>query len=144
MTYRGATHRTHRHHRSPLVEIGGDGGFLFPNGGLHRSVNTRDSDWESWKSHPARAAIIAWLEMRGIGWNPCAPMEVEYCLPAYRGEIFIDIPYDPKSPRYRELEDFLEDNHGATRFAGASLYFLTLQAAVQNAFEVDPNWIDDF
>ena len=64
--------------------------------------------------------------------------------PSYRGEIFIDIPYDSTSPDYRELADFLEDEEENARIPGTQFCYLPLDSAIQNQARIDPNWVENF
>lgn len=57
-------------------------------------------------------------------------------------QIVIDIPYDPRLPAYCELAGFLEDEDGNARNPGTQFCYLTLDLAIENQAQIDPNWIE--
>ena len=54
-------------------------------------------------------------------------------LAAYKGQIYIDLPYNPKEKRCKLLATFLEMPDGTTRWPGVKLWLLPLAAANRNA-----------
>ena len=95
-----------------------------------------------WRTHPSRNLVISWLEARSVPWKMCGWKESEGALLPYSGHIFVDIPYDPSSADYQELEGFLEDQAGNAIIPETQLCFLLLKDARINQAQIDPNWGD--
>lgn len=86
-----------------------------------------------WEQHPSRQAIIRWLDENEISWKPCGGIaRVNYML-SYKGQIYIDLPFEPSLPAYRRLEAFLEKPDGSMRLPGANFAYLPLETAMKNA-----------
>ncbi|CAL95263.1 hypothetical protein [Azoarcus olearius] len=119
------------------IEEDDDEGDLFP---LFKSF-----DWENF---PPRQQIIAWLDAKGIGWQPCGDMPSPNCMVSYLGQIYIDLPYAPDLPLYCELAELLENPDGSMRIPGADFYLVTLTEAMKNAEHDEPGywerWAEDF
>lgn len=104
--------------------------------------------WPDWENLPVRRQIIAWLESKGIGWQPCAHFaNVDY-MGGYEGTIYIDIPFDTTLPEYKELEAFLEYPDGSMRFPEAVFAYLPLEEAMKNVEHDEPGfwerWAENF
>jgi hypothetical protein len=56
------------------------------------------------------------------------------------GQIYIDVPYDNKDPRYQRLESFLQKPGGTMRFDKVRLCFLPLILAMKNAYQDKPGY----
>jgi len=101
-----------------------------------------------WADHPARAAIIAWLEARGYAWAPCGEVADERVMRSYGGAIYIDVPFDRDDPSYRELEAFIEYPDGTLRFPHMRFLVIGLDYARKNAHHDEPGfwdrWAEDF
>lgn len=101
-----------------------------------------------WEAHPARAAIIAWLDDHGYGWNLCGEVASERVMRSYRGSIYIDLPFDRDNLAYRELEAFLEFVDGSLRFPHMRFLVIDLEHAQENAHHDEPGfwerWADGF
>ena len=57
----------------------------------------------AWQALPTRRRIIAWLDAQGIGWQPCGHVADVGLMMGYRGQLYIDLPYDKSLPPYRAL-----------------------------------------
>lgn len=101
-----------------------------------------------WESHPARAAIVGWLDARGYAWQPCGEVANERIMRGYRGSIYIDVAYDPGDASYRALEAFLEHPDGSLRMPHMRFLVLDLEYAQTNAHHDEPGfwerWAEDF
>ncbi len=84
----------------------------------------------NWRSHPSRNSIVHWLDKNKIEWKPCAGMSSSNMDLGYQGQIYIDIPYDHKTPlseqhyKFKRLVEFLEDGKGNVRWEGVEFYCL--------------------
>ncbi|MEX3846274.1 hypothetical protein ACLFKS_24655 [Paraburkholderia sp. BR10879] len=95
-----------------------------------------------WRELHARQQIIDWLNAEGIGWNPCgefAHLDVRF---GYRGQIYIDIPFDRDLYAYRELEAFLENPDGTMRIPGARFCCVAIDDAMNNAEHDEPGFLE--
>lgn len=101
-----------------------------------------------WKNLTARAEIIQWLDMNGIPWQPCGAFANPNYVISYRGQIYIDLPFDRAIPAYTELERFLEKPDGSMRFPEATFAYLPLVDAMKNTEHDEPGywdrWVEKF
>ena len=88
---------------------------------------------EDWETLPLRKQIIEWLEAHGIAWSPCGEYADVNQMVSYRGQIYIDLPFDQTLPPYQALELFLENPDGSMRFHNAIFARLSLESAMKNA-----------
>lgn len=86
-----------------------------------------------WPRLTVRQQIIEWLDKRRIKWEPCGHVEVPALIISYRGQIYIDLPFDRGVSAYRELEAFLGKPNGKMRISGVRLCRLRYAAALRNA-----------
>ena len=95
-----------------------------------------------------RDTILAWLTARDVPWTPCGPVADLRVLDAYRGQIYLDVPFDKQLPQFTELCAFLEHPDGSIRHPGVRFYVLPLEQAMLNAEHDDPDfwvrWADRF
>jgi len=103
---------------------------------------------ETWETLPIREQVIAWLDAQGIGWKPCGHVADERSMWGYRGQIYIDVPYDKSLPTFQSLEAFFEFPDGTMRFPQASFFYLPLAKAMENAAHDAPGfwaqWAEHF
>ncbi|EIM99272.1 hypothetical protein WQE_19989 [Paraburkholderia hospita] len=101
-----------------------------------------------WEVHPARAAIIEWLDAHGYVWEPCGEVASETVMRSYRGSIYIDVPFDSDNASYRALEAFLEYPDGSLRMPHMRFLVIDLEYAQENAHHDEPGfwdrWAEDF
>jgi len=106
------------------------------------------SDDFDWKTLPIRQQIIDWLAARGIGWNPCGHFANECLMMGYRGQIYIDLPFDASLPAFQALQAFLELLDGTMRFPEATFFYCPLDKAMENAAHDEPGfwqrWAQNF
>ena len=120
-----------------LDEIGDDGDEI-------EDVNS-GIDWETL---PIRQEIINWLDEHGIAWEKCGHYAQTNLMMGYRGQLYIDLPYDRSLPAYQMLEAFLENPDGSMRFAKMMFIYLSLEMAMKNAAHDEPGfwekWAENF
>jgi hypothetical protein len=99
-------------------------------------------------SHPARAAIVEWLDAHGYAWQPCGEVANENIMRSYRGSIYIDVPYDTDNAAYLALETLLEYPDGSLRMPHMRFLVISLDDAQKNAHYDEPGfwdrWAEDF
>ena len=80
-----------------------------------------------------RSQLIAWLDAVGIEWQPCGHVASENLMVGYRGQIYIDIPFDEKDERYCQVRSLLENPDGTMKHADVTFCYLPLADAMKNA-----------
>jgi hypothetical protein len=85
-----------------------------------------------YRANPSRAAIVDWLTDNNILHWECSSVPSGFGCPRYRGEIYIDVPYDRDDPLYLKLESFLENPDETMRFEGAWFRGFTLDSCMLN------------
>ena len=93
-----------------------------------------------WRELPIRQNLIAWLDSNQIEWDLCGPIASVNGMPGYRGQIYIDVPFDPSLPECLLVLNFLEYPDGTSRFPEAELCCLRLEIAMQNAEHDEPGF----
>ncbi|WP_180107397.1 MULTISPECIES: hypothetical protein [unclassified Acinetobacter] len=96
-------------------------------------------DYEEWVS---RTQLIQWLESHKISYIECFHMANENYMESYRGEIYIDVPYDENNPTYIQVKDHLENSDGSPRIQGVLFYLLPLEIAMKNKHHDEPGFWD--
>lgn len=95
-----------------------------------------------------RCEIIAWLNENRIAWEECGPYANVMIVPPYRGQIYLDIPFDEGNSEYRRVRDYLEHPAGTVRREGVRFYAMSLDHAKENAAHDEPgfweNWAENF
>lgn len=61
-------------------------------------------------------------------------------LESYRGQIYIDVPYDESDQTYINVKNHLENADGSPRITGVILYFLPLEIALENKHHDEPDF----
>lgn len=98
-----------------------------------------DAEWEEFQ---IRQQIIEWLEAEGIAWRMCGHFANERLMCGYRGQIYIDVPFDRNNPTYLKVEAYLETPDGSPRYQDATFCYVTLKAAMKNAHHDEPGFWD--
>lgn len=91
---------------------------------------------------PERLRVIAWLDKHGIAWRPCGRVADENCMLSYRGDIYVDVPYDTTDPTYELLRDYLENPDGTMRHPTVTFEYYPLEMAMKNAHHDEPGFWD--
>ena len=68
----------------------------------------REDQGCNWRALPSRLKIIGWLDEQKIAWKPCGAFANLNFMTSYRGQIYIDLPFEPSSAEFKSLEAFLE------------------------------------
>lgn len=95
-----------------------------------------------WRSLPSRLKIVSWLEEQNVLWKPCGAFADTNVMTSYRGQIYIDIPFEPSSDEYKSLEAFLEFPDGKCRFDDVTFFYLPLEKAMENSAHDEPGFWD--
>ena len=64
----------------------------------------------AWQSLPIRQQLIDWVDAKGIGWQRCGHYAQVGLMMGYRGQIYIDLPFDTTLPAFLALQAFLENS----------------------------------
>lgn len=103
---------------------------------------TRDTDFMEYDylQDPERLRVIT--------WQPCGPIANENRMSSYRGDIYVDVPYDTTDPTYELLRDYLENPEGTMRHPTVTFEYYPLELAMKNAHHDEPGfwerWADEF
>lgn len=101
-----------------------------------------------WETLPRRQQIIDWLDAQGIGWARCGHFADMGRMMGYRGQLYIDVPYDRSLPAFQAVEALLEFSDGRMRFPDATFCYCPLDKAMTNAAHDEPGfwerWADNF
>lgn len=92
------------------------------------------------RQDPVRSEIIGWLDAHGVGWGPCGPYAVVHRIEAYRGQVYLDTPFDQNLDSYRGLCSFLEHDDGSVRHTGIRFLIMSLDSAMKNAAHDAPGF----
>lgn len=114
---------------------------------LEFQAGEEEEDFD-WRQSSARNEITAWLDHKGIGWEPCGKVCNPNRIEGYEGAIYIDLALDEDCPKYQALVEFLGDDGGETRFPGVRFIFVTLNLAMKNSHHDAPGfweaWAENF
>lgn len=101
-----------------------------------------------WQQDPKREMVCNWLTEHNIAWQPCGHVASENMMCSYRGQIYLDLPYDDNDPLYVLVRDYLENPDGTMRFETVTFWYLPLERAMENAHHDEPGfwekWADEF
>lgn len=90
--------------------------------------------------NPARKTILEWLAANDIPHYECGGYASETQIDSYRGQIYIDIPYDKADPMFRKVESSLENSDGSMKFEGAWFCYFPLDVCMKNAHHDLPGY----
>ena len=110
--------------------------------------HSNDNKRLNWKNLPIRQTIINWLEVNKIDWEPCGSYANQNRIEPYRGQIYLDIPFNIEDQKYQQLRDYLELPNGEMRFNDVRFCYDTLEHALKNSHQDEPDfwekWADNF
>ena len=96
----------------------------------------------------ARDQLINWFEESQTGYMECFGVRNPNSMESYRGQIYIDVPYDIEDPAYIKVSNYLELPDGTPRILGVNFYYLPLEIAMKNKHHDEPGFteksMDDF
>jgi hypothetical protein len=95
-----------------------------------------------------RKQVLDDLTNMGVSWVFCDGFASENYMASYRGQVYLDVPFDKGLPLYQKLEAYLEYPDGTMRFETVQFYALSLQHAMKNAHHDEPGfwekWAEEF
>lgn len=95
-----------------------------------------------------RNDLLMWFDANDIKVFPCGHFANELVLMDYRGQIYIDVPYDETLSDYIKVNNHLTNSDGSTRFPGVTFCYLPLEVAMKNKHHDEPgfweDWADNF
>lgn len=91
-------------------------------------------------SSPVRNFILDWFDANDIPYCECGDFADENQPDRYRGQIYIDVPYDEADPAFQKVRAFLAAPENDNRFKGAGFCFLPLARAIKNAHHDAPGF----
>ena len=94
----------------------------------------------AWQSLPIRQQLISWLNHQGIGWQRCGHYAQVGLMMGYRGQIYIDLPFDTALPEFQALQTFLENPDGTMRYPRVHFIYCSLGKAMDNAAHDEPGF----
>lgn len=103
----------------------------------------RDLLYLEFDAHAGRAQVLAWLDLHGMPWQECGPFCDGSGMQSYRGQVYIEVPYDESLPQYRELRDYLEHADGSMRQDGVRFYAMPLSMAMRNVHHDEPGFWEE-
>lgn len=96
----------------------------------------------------SRKIILDWFIANDIPHCGCGPFASENRLDSYRGQIYLDVPYDKTDPVFQKVKSFLEHLDGSSKFEGAWFCYLPLDICMKNAHHDEPGfwekWAENF
>ena len=96
----------------------------------------------AWQTLPIPQQIIDWLDAQGIGRQRCGHFADVGSMMGYRGQPYIDLPYDKSCPAFQKLAAFLENPDGTMRYPEVFFIYCSLDKAMENAAHDEPGFRD--
>jgi hypothetical protein len=94
----------------------------------------------AWKDSLERKELIAWLEQQGIGWVQCSGIANLNSMQAYGGGLYIDLPIDEQSLKFKAFLDYIEFPDGTQRTPSLRAYTCSLADALKNSAHDEPGF----
>ncbi len=95
-----------------------------------------------------RKELLIWLDEHNISFKKCGHIASENGWEAYRGQIYIDLPFDENNEQYNLLDKHLMNEDNTPKIKGVNFYYLTLEIAMKNAHHDEPGfwekWAEEF
>lgn len=117
-----------------------------------RYIQTEDK-WEenteyNYKADPKHEALLQWLTANDIAFQPCGDFARTNGWRSYRGQIYLDIPYDEQDAKYQLVREHLENPDGTMRDEYTVFNYMPLAVAMKNAHHDAPGfweeWAENF
>ncbi len=90
-----------------------------------------------------RKTLLQWFADNRIAVCPCGPFARAGRMECYRGQLYVDVPFDKNDPDYQKVENLLENEDGTMKFSQVLFFYLPLEAAMQNAHHDEPGYWDN-
>jgi hypothetical protein len=100
-------------------------------------------DKRDYRLNEDRRTIVAWFDANQIPYQECGCYANEMRMESYRGQIYIDVPYDGSDPLYQKLEAYLENSDGSMKFQQAWFRAYSLDACLKNAHHDTPGFWEE-
>lgn len=101
-----------------------------------------------YEEYQERKDLMEWLDQNGIKYRRCGEIARENGWESYRGQLYIDLPFDESNETYQLLDRHLCTKENAPTIPGVILYYLTLEIAMKNAHHDEhgfwDNWAENF
>jgi hypothetical protein len=94
----------------------------------------------AWKESQERIGLIAWLGQQGIGWVPCSGIANLNSMQAYSGGLYVDLPMDEQSLKFKAFLDYIEFPDGTQRTPSLKAYTCSLADAQENSAHDAPGF----
>jgi len=105
------------------------------------------SDDFDWEGDAQRQKVLAFLEENNIAYHACLPPQptngMLVLVSRYKGQVYVDVPYDESNELYQLLNHYLEDEHGKPRMPHVLFLYYTLEISMKNAKHDEPGFWDD-
>ena len=95
-----------------------------------------------YKNYEERKKLLQWLDKNNIPYEECGHMASEYEWESYRGQLYIDIPFDKNNEEYKNLNELLENPDGSMKIPGVNFWYLPLKVAMKNKHHDEPGFWD--
>ena len=102
-----------------------------------------DNLFIDYKNFEIRNTLLQWFEDNNITVYPCGPFARAGMMEGYRGQLYIDVPFDKSNPDYQKIENLLENEDGSMKFPQVMFFYLPLERAMQNAHHDEPGYWDN-
>ncbi len=87
---------------------------------FHPQKTSNTDPWDrssyEWEQDPIRETVCKWLTEHHIDCQPCGNIANVHSMCSYRGQIYLDVPFDENDPLYALVRDYLENPDGSMRF----------------------------
>lgn len=113
-----------------------------------KPIDLWKSNGYDYHSDRMRDNVCKWLTEHDITWQPCGHIASESTMISYRGQIYLNVPFDENDLDYMLIRDYLEHPDGSMRFPTVTFWYLPLEKAMENAHHDEPGfwekWAKDF
>lgn len=99
-----------------------------------------NDEWETWHQ---RNELIDWFKRKNITVSECGDIAKDSGYISYRGQLYIDVPFDESSPEYLTVKEHLENTDGSPCFLGIVFCFLPLDLAMKNKHHDEPGYWEE-
>ena len=112
-----------------------------------KTTRLSDDDYRPflYKECAIRQTLLEWFERNGITVYPCGPFSRGKAIESsYRGQLYIDLPFDKNNPDYQKVKNLLEHEDGTMKLPGVQFCYLPLEAAMEYAYSDEPGYWDKY
>lgn len=83
-----------------------------------------------------RHQVMQWLDLHGIGYEPCMGFQQTDLMDVYTGDLYLDVPFDQHSAKFKELSEHFEDQQGNMIIEGVYFFVLELETVYSRLSEL--------